>query len=188
VRSRAAIAAALVLLIGAATTAPTVAPTVAGPAIQGRSAGTVLAVYFSPNGGATGAVVEALGRAREHVLVIAYTFTSAPIARALVEAHRRGVVVEVILDRKEARKQYSSADFLAHMDIPTFVDGAHAITHDKVMVIDGHVVITGSFNFTTAAERQNAENLLIIHDDSLAKRYADNWSVHVAHSVRYAGR
>ena len=57
------------------------------------------AVYFSPDGGATKAIVEVLGRARETVLVQAYVFTSVPIAKALVEAHKRGVKVEVILDK-----------------------------------------------------------------------------------------
>jgi phosphatidylserine/phosphatidylglycerophosphate/cardiolipin synthase-like enzyme len=44
------------------------------------------------------------------------------------------------------------------------------------MVIDGKAVITGSFNFTVAAENRNAENVLIVHDDpALAKAYADNF-------------
>jgi phosphatidylserine/phosphatidylglycerophosphate/cardiolipin synthase-like enzyme len=145
-------------------------------------------VFFSPNHGATKAVVEALDAAKATVLVQAYSFTSAPIAKALVEAHDRGVKVQVILDRKETGSKYSSADFLAHAGIATLIDGRHAIAHNKVMVIDGLAVITGSFNFTTAAERQNAENLLVIQDRSLAARYAENWRSHAAHSIRYAGR
>jgi phosphatidylserine/phosphatidylglycerophosphate/cardiolipin synthase-like enzyme len=132
--------------------------------------------------------VEALSRARETVLVQAYTFTSAPIAKALVEAHKRGVRVEAILDKNQRGQQYSSADFVAHAGIPTLIDAVHAIAHSKVMVIDGQVVITGSFNFTTAAERSNAENLLVIHDSALAVRYTENWEAHAAHSSRYLGR
>ena len=145
-------------------------------------------VYFSPNHGATKAVVDALNGARTTVLVQAYSFTSAAIAKALVEAHDRGVDVHVILDRKETGAKYSSADFVAHAGIVTLIDGMHAIAHNKVMIIDGLAVITGSFNFTTAAERQNAENLLVIHDRALAARYTENWHAHAAHSTRYAGR
>jgi phosphatidylserine/phosphatidylglycerophosphate/cardiolipin synthase-like enzyme len=145
-------------------------------------------VFFSPNHGATKAVVDALDAAKATVLVQAYSFTSAPIAKALVEAHDRGVDVQVILDRKETGSKYSSADFVAHAGIVTLIDGMHAIAHNKVMVIDGQVIITGSFNFTTAAERQNAENLLVIHDRALAARYTENWRAHAAHSIRYAGR
>ncbi len=68
------------------------------------------------------------------------------------------------------------------------IDGQHAIAHSKVIVIDNEVVITGSFNFTRAAEQQNSENLLLIHDPALAARYAENWQTHAAHSSRYVGR
>jgi phosphatidylserine/phosphatidylglycerophosphate/cardiolipin synthase-like enzyme len=64
----------------------------------------------------------------------------------------------------------------------------HAIVHNKVMVIDGETVITGSFNFTKAAEESNAENLLIIRDRKLASLYMKNWQEHVKHSEVYAGR
>jgi phosphatidylserine/phosphatidylglycerophosphate/cardiolipin synthase-like enzyme len=60
-----------------------------------------------------------------------------------------------------------------------------AIAHNKVMVIDSRIVITGSFNFTKAAEESNAENLLIIEDVDLAAKYAKNWQEHLDHSVLY---
>jgi phosphatidylserine/phosphatidylglycerophosphate/cardiolipin synthase-like enzyme len=64
----------------------------------------------------------------------------------------------------------------------------HAIAHNKIMVIDGQVVITRSFNFTKFAEEINAENLLVIRSPELANKYADNWQVHANHSDPYAGR
>jgi phosphatidylserine/phosphatidylglycerophosphate/cardiolipin synthase-like enzyme len=66
--------------------------------------------------------------------------------------------------------------------IPVKIDAQHAIAHNKVMVIDGETVITGSFNFTKAAEESNAENLLIIHDKKLASLYIKNWQEHAQHS------
>src|SRR5208283_3803153 len=87
-------------------------------------------------------------RAKRTVLVQAYSFTSAPIAKALVDAHKRGVDVEVVLDKSQKTEKYSSADFLAHAGIPTKIDSKHAIAHNKIMVIDSATVITGSFNFT----------------------------------------
>jgi phosphatidylserine/phosphatidylglycerophosphate/cardiolipin synthase-like enzyme len=145
-------------------------------------------VAFSPHGGCTEAVVAALEKASSSVLVQAYSFTSAPIAKALVEAHRRGVRVEVILDKSQRTEKYSSADFVAHAGIPTLIDAKHAIAHNKVMVIDGKTVLTGSFNFTKAAEEHNAENLLVLQDAALAEKYAANWKQHAAHSESYAGR
>ena len=142
-------------------------------------------VFFSPHGGCTEAVVDNLGRATNSVLVQAYSFTSAPIAKALTDAKKRGVNVQVILDKSNLTGQYSSADFVAHANIPTYIDSKHAISHNKIMVIDGKTILTGSFNFTKAAEGSNAENLLVIQDPALAKLYTANWKAHLEHSQAY---
>ena len=145
--------------------------------------------YFSPNGGCTQAVVDSLNAAKKSVLVQAYSFTSAPIARALVDAKKRGVDVQVILDKSQRTERYTSATFLANEGVPTYIDPVHKIAHNKVMVIDGETVITGSFNFTKAAENGNAENLLVItHAPELAQRYTANWKEHLAHSETYLAR
>jgi len=107
---------------------------------------------------------------------------SAPIAHALLKAHRRGIRVEVILDKSQKSQRYSSFTFLTNTSIPTYIDAEHAIAHNKIILIDRSVVITGSFNFTKAAEEKNAENLLIIRSTELAKPYLDNWQYHRKHS------
>lgn len=142
-------------------------------------------VFFSPHGGATEGVVNALDHATNSVFVQAYSFTSAPIAKALVEAQRRGVKVQVILDKSQRTEKYSEADFLKNEAVPTLIDAEHAIAHNKIMIIDGYLVLTGSFNFTKTAEDNNAENLLIINDSVLARRYLENWQAHQAHSEPY---
>ena len=142
-------------------------------------------VYFSPNGGCTEAVVKEINAAKTTILVQAYSFTSTPIAKALVDAHKRGVKIQVILDKSKRSEKYSSADFVLHAGIPTFIDAKHAIAHNKIMVIDGATVITGSFNFTKAAETSNAENLLVIRSPELAAKYAANWQAHLEHSEKY---
>ncbi len=122
------------------------------------------------------------------MLVQAYSFTSAPLAKALLSAHRRGIRVEVVLDKSQRSQRYSSATFLANSGIPTFIDDEHAIAHNKVMIIDRQTVITGSFNFTKAAEERNAENLLIMRSRELARIYLNNWLVHKNHSERLRAR
>ncbi len=143
-------------------------------------------VFFSPKGGCTEAVVENVGKAKSTILVQAYSFTSAPIAKALVDAEKRGVKVQVILDKSQRTEKYSDADFLLHEGVPTFIDAKHAIAHNKIIIIDSHTVLTGSFNFTKAAEENNAENLLVIDDAALAKKYTENWQSHLGHSEPYA--
>ncbi len=145
-------------------------------------------LYFSPDGGSTQAVVKEIDGATMEVLVQAYSFTSAPIAKALLNAKKRAVRVEVILDKSQKKEKYTSASFLANNRIPTLIDSAHAIAHNKVIVIDKTTVITGSFNFTKAAEERNAENLLIIRSKELANYYIDNWLKHREHSEPYQAR
>jgi len=145
-------------------------------------------VYFSPKAGCTQAIVTELQKARSSVHVQAYSFTSALIAKALVDANKRGVLIQVILDKSQKTQIYSEADFLVHAGIPTFIDAKHAIAHNKIIIIDGKTVITGSSNFSKAAEEHNAENLLVIHDKGLAEKYEENWHAHMAHSEAYAGR
>jgi len=160
---------------------------------QEREAAKAWTVYFSPNGGVTDAVVKAIGASKQSVYVLAYSFTSTPIGQALVDAHKRGVKVTVVLDKSHATTTSSSgrveaaghpiADMLRQARVPTFIDAAHAIMHNKVMVIDGRTVVTGSLNLTFAGEKKNAENCLIIKDADLAEAYMTNWRTHSSHST-----
>ena len=93
-----------------------------------------------------------------------------------------------ILDKSQKTEKYSEADFLVNMGIPVQIDAKHAIAHNKIMVIDGQTVITGSFNFTKAAEENNAENLLVIRSPELAAKYTANWKVHADHSDPYQAK
>jgi phosphatidylserine/phosphatidylglycerophosphate/cardiolipin synthase-like enzyme len=113
-------------------------------------------VYFSPKGGTTQAIIKEINDAKSEILVQAYSFTSSPIAKTLVDAHKRGVKVEAILDKSQRKESYTEATLLSNMKIPPYIDSKHAIAHNKIMIIDKTTVITGSFNFTKAAEEKNA--------------------------------
>ncbi len=79
----------------------------------------------------------ALNEAKSEILVQAYSFTSKPIAEALVDAHKRGVHTEIILDKSNIRDEYSAADFTSHMGIPTYIDhSVPGIAHNKIMIVD----------------------------------------------------
>jgi phosphatidylserine/phosphatidylglycerophosphate/cardiolipin synthase-like enzyme len=145
-------------------------------------------VYFSPHGGCTEAVIKEIDQAKTEVLVQAYSFTSTPIAKALLNAHKRGVKIEAILDKSQRREKYTSATFFANSGIPTYIDDKHAIAHNKIMIVDRTTIITGSFNFTRAAEEKNAENLLIITSADMARLYRENWLEHREHSEPYQAK
>jgi phosphatidylserine/phosphatidylglycerophosphate/cardiolipin synthase-like enzyme len=132
-------------------------------------------VAFSPDRGATALVVKTIGEAQHSVRVAAYSFTSKPIAEALLEAHKRGIDVEVVVDRSQATARYTAATFLANQGVPVRVDYQYAIMHDKFIVVDGETVEEGSFNFTASAESKNAQNLVVLHDASVATQYGREW-------------
>jgi len=96
--------------------------------------------------------------------------------------------VQVVLDKSQRTEKYSSAGLtIPRAGLPTVIDGKHAIAHNKIIIVDGAVVLTGSFNFTKAAESNNAENLLVIHDAKLAERSFLQLE-RAPHSEHYAGR
>src|SRR6266851_26224 len=142
-----------------------------------------VSMHFSPKGGCTDAVVAEIKNAHREILVLAYSFTSKPIAQALVDAKLRGVHVEVILDHSNEKEAYSDLKFFVEQGLAPVIDPTHAIAHNKVMVIDGRTLITGSFNFTNQAEAENAENLLVIKGHpELVGAYRSNFQSHKAHS------
>ncbi|MFN8770649.1 MAG: phospholipase D family protein [Neisseriaceae bacterium] len=137
-------------------------------------------VAFSPNGGVTKAIISEIDRAKHTILVEAYSFTSKDIAGALLNAKKRGINIRIILDKSQVGKKYSSATFFSNLGFNLHIDYKHAIFHNKVMIIDDNAVITGSFNFTNAAEKKNSENLLILSDNNqlasiYTKEFNHNW-------------
>ena len=139
-------------------------------------------LYFSPKGGAEAAIVQAINQARRELCVLAYSFTSLPINAALEAAYQRKLRVIVILDRSQLAARGSKLRNLQEAGLPVFIDSTHAIAHNKVMIIDKRRIITGSFNFTRAAEERNAENLLIMDNKALSKRYMQDFERHLEHA------
>jgi len=145
-------------------------------------ADTAVEVNFSPSKDITKALIARIDVAEKTILVLAYGFTHPDIGAALVRAHARGVDVEIILDSKANRtNKNSQAQAMVAAGIPVEFDAQHPIAHNKVMVIDGKTVATGSFNFTPSAEK-NGENNLIIDSPDLARIYEANWREHRGHA------
>lgn len=136
--------------------------------------------------GFTNAIVQKIRAAKKTISVQAYSFTSEPIAQALIDAYKRKVAVEIVLDKSQRIGKYTKAGDLARSNIPVFIDAKHAIAHNKIIIIDNSTIITGSFNFTKSAEEKNAENLLVIKNQpELVKQYEANYFKHKEHSERY---
>lgn len=144
--------------------------------------GTIEA-FFSPNGGCTEAIIREINSSKSEILIQAYSFTSTPIAKAIIQAKKRGVKVESVLDKSQRTGKYSAATFLSNAGISVLIDDQHAIAHNKIIIIDRSTLISGSFNFSKAAEEKNAENLLVIKGNQpLILQYIQNFDHHKRHS------
>lgn len=146
---------------------------------------TPVKVFFSPKGGCLKGIIKEIDMGTREILVLAYSFSSIPIRNALINAQKRGVKVEIIFDSDEQIEQkYKTAKVLLKGGVSVYIDDNHTSAHNKVIIIDRETVVTGSFNFTFAAENKNAENVLVIKSKALAELYAENWFAHLKHSSK----
>lgn len=146
---------------------------------ESTAQGTLQAA-FAPWDDIEALVIDVVDRARSQILMQAYLITNKKIATALIMAHQRGVDVRLLADAHQSRENATKVPMLAAAGIPVWLETRYQNAHNKVIVIDAATtaatVVTGSFNFTWAAQHKNAENVLIARNNpTLAARYALNW-------------
>ena len=113
-------------------------------------------------------LVSLINRANRSVYVAVYSFTRDSLATALIYAKERGVEVRVVIERERAYEQGSEYSRLKSAGVDVRLDGNPNLMHHKFIVIDENIVVTGSYNWTTAAEDMNDENIVIIVDQYVA--------------------
>ena len=161
------------------------------PIKNSAAVGGTVEALFTPGDKIARRIVDLIDDAKQDIKVQAYGFTNTAITNALIAAKKRGIDVQVIEDDGEYLNinQFSKIkiDSLKAVGAKIFLDSDHAIAHNKIMLIDAntpqHALITGSYNFTQAAEKNNAENVLLIRaNPAIAAEYLANWKKHQAHS------
>jgi phospholipase D len=132
-------------------------------------------VCFTPPSGCGSLIAQEIAKAKSSIYVQAYGLTSLAIIHQLKQAKKRGIRVSVLLDGGNLSDNQEVLLELKAASIEVALDKMPGIAHNKIMIIDRHKVITGSFNFTRAADTRHAENLLLIDDVEVAKIYLQNW-------------
>lgn len=133
-------------------------------------------VLFSPQDNCAQEIVSAIDRAKDYVYVAMYFFTSRPIAQALIRAMDRGVDVKVCMDEEQPTYEYSKSRFLENKGINIRLISGSGIMHNKFCIIDDHITLTGSYNWTVSADLKNDENLLIIESKEIARIYKEQFN------------
>jgi phospholipase D len=134
-----------------------------------------LNVCFTPPSGCGSLIAREISKAKETIYVQAFGLTSQKIVDQLIQAKKDGVEIKILLDRSNLHDKYSKIHELKRAGIDVSIDKVPGIAHNKIMIIDKSKVITGSFNFTNAADNRNAENVLLIHDSGVAETYLQSW-------------
>jgi len=126
---------------------------------------------FSPEGGVAERIVELLLGAQQSIQIMAYNLTLDSISEAILERAAAGVAVQGVFDEGQAQNQGSDVSRLAQAGLDVWLDGNPGLMHHKVIVVDGELVITGSYNFSRSAEERNDENVLFLFSQELAAQY-----------------
>ncbi|MCD6593045.1 phospholipase D family protein [Candidatus Bathyarchaeota archaeon] len=142
--------------------------------LQSQANTTVLGIYFSPKGGCEAQIIWWINRANISIHVLIYSFTLDSISNALINAYNRGVDVKIVFERDQVTK-YSEYQKLKAAGVPVRNDTNPGLMHNKVMIIDGKIVLTGSFNWSVSAERRNNENLIVIRSIYVARVYEEEF-------------
>ncbi len=131
-------------------------------------------VCFTPGQSCLPKVIKYIDNAKTSIILLGYSFTSKPITQALIQAKKRGVNVRIVLDHSQQYQKYSKEviQVLLNNQMDVRFDHTVKIAHNKVLVIDNLQTITGSYNWTHSAEFKNAENLVFIKSQEVAKKYA----------------
>jgi phosphatidylserine/phosphatidylglycerophosphate/cardiolipin synthase-like enzyme len=141
----------------------------------------VIATCFSPNGNCSAVVVSWIERANKSIHVLMFTFTLQNIVQSLIAAKGRGVEVLVVLERDQAANE-PVYDSLRAAGMEVRKDNNSAFMHDKFAIIDGDVVLTGSFNWTNSANEANNENLIVLTGDETGSAFERDFSSVWQHS------
>jgi len=141
------------------------------------SAGKVYAICFPKSmGGCEELLLDLISRANKSIHVMVYSFTLDDLADALIVAHSRGVDVKVIVEKDNAYARGSEVDKLLKAGIKVALDANPYLMHHKVMIIDGKIVATGSYNWSWSAENRNDENVIVIIDEEVAMSYEEEFN------------
>ena len=134
--------------------------------------GVPLDIYFSPEDHVQAALVELLDNAQTSISFLAYSFTADPLGEAIRQRAEAGVKVSGVMETDQvASNSGTEYDAFRAAGLDVRLDANQGLMHQKVMIIDGQIVVTGSYNFSASAETTNDENVLVIYDPVIAQQY-----------------
>lgn len=136
---------------------------------------SILDIYFSPEDNFKNKLISLINEAKDSIYFMIFAFTDKDVADAMIDAKNRGVEIKGVFDEEFNSDQYSKFDYLKDANIDVKLDGNTQTLHDKVMIIDNRITVTGSYNFTLSANSRNAENSLVIYGKTISGLYKNEF-------------
>lgn len=136
-----------------------------------EAGGVRIECYFAPEDAVESVLLRHIAGANQRIDFMAFSFTSVPLAEAMAARMRDGVRVRGLFEKRNAGSPYSRDDFLAGQGASIHLDANPYTMHHKVILIDGAVVVTGSYNFSKSAETSNDENVVILSSPELVAAF-----------------
>lgn len=134
-------------------------------------------VYFSLYDDPEAIIIENIDAAEEFINIAMYTFTDVEIAQAILEARDRGIDIKIYLDRSQVKAKYSRSRYFVKNGIEVRISSNNYIMHHKFAIIDGEILLTGSYNWTESANIRNNENLLVMDNQHIIERYHTQFNI-----------
>lgn len=122
---------------------------------------------FAPHEDVASRIIHALANTRTRADLAVFTITDDRVSRAILEAHERGVAIRIVSDNDKSADLGSDIDDLAQRGVSVRIDRTPVHMHHKFAILDGQVLLNGSYNWTRSASRENHENLVISRDPDL---------------------
>ena len=134
--------------------------------------GTNIDVYFSPDDGVAAHILEILNAAEESIYFLAFSFTTDEFGEAIRAKAENGLTIAGVMEAQQVKSNIGTEyDFFKQAGLDVYLDGNEGQMHHKTMIVDGNIVITGSYNFSRSAETRNDENLVVFHNQKIADFY-----------------
>ncbi len=137
--------------------------------------GTNIQIYFGAENTVLASVISEVNAATSSVRFATFSFTDFDLAKAMMDKAASGVGVSGVFETTGSMTEAAELKTLYCAGIPVFQDGNAGVLHDKMIIVDGTTVITGSFNFSSNAANNNDENLMIIKNADIAQLYLQEW-------------
>ena len=131
--------------------------------------GSRVETFFSPDDGVADHLYEILADATDSIYFMAFSFTTDDLGEVIRAQAENGLDVAGVMEEQQVNSNIGTEyDLFKQAGLKVFLDGNEGQMHHKTMIIDGQIVVTGSYNFSRSAETRNDENLIVIYNKQIA--------------------